>query len=70
MEFSDLLIAALKDIASAFNDNKINYCLSGGLAVSILSTPRATEDIDIEMKAPSKRARDQADVENLRQDKP
>ncbi len=47
MEFADLLLASLKDIAAVFNEGGFNYCLAGGLAVGMLSTPRATEDIDL-----------------------
>ncbi|MGB4269116.1 MAG: DUF6036 family nucleotidyltransferase [Spirochaetota bacterium] len=34
-------------ICNLFKSNKIPYCLTGGIAVSIWSTVRATEDIDI-----------------------
>jgi len=47
MEFGALLLASLKDIAFLFHEEDIKFCLVGGLAVSMLSTPRATEDIDM-----------------------
>ncbi len=47
MESSNFLLGALKDIARLFNESNIKYCLVGGLAVGILSGPRATEDIDL-----------------------
>ncbi|MFC1504765.1 nucleotidyl transferase AbiEii/AbiGii toxin family protein [Spirochaetota bacterium] len=47
MEISRELIRVLKKITAIFKDNDITFCLAGGLAVSIISRPRATEDIDI-----------------------
>lgn len=41
------LIASLIKISSILSENGFEYCLAGGLAVGILATPRATEDIDI-----------------------
>lgn len=37
----------MKRTATLFRENGISYCLAGGLAVSLLSRPRATEDIDL-----------------------
>lgn len=36
-----------KKIITVLNREEIPYALAGGLAVSILTTPRATEDIDL-----------------------
>jgi hypothetical protein len=40
------LINVMKKISSILSDENVPFCLAGGLAVSILSRPRATEDID------------------------
>lgn len=42
----DLLIE-LKNIIEAFNEEKIDYALCGGLALAVYARPRATLDIDI-----------------------
>lgn len=47
MEGANFLLNTLKDIALLFNGANVKYCLAGGLAVGMLSTPRATEDIDL-----------------------
>jgi CheY-like chemotaxis protein len=41
------LYTELRRIAEAFDGAGIPYALVGGLAVSIYTTPRATEDIDV-----------------------
>jgi hypothetical protein len=41
------LFETLKSLCALLNDARIDYCLVGGLAVAILSKPRATEDIDL-----------------------
>jgi len=46
MDVSNKLIYTLTEIAGILNTLKIKYCLIGGLAVSMLSKPRATEDVD------------------------
>ena len=40
------LFDTLKSLCTILNDENIDYCLIGGLAVAILAKPRATEDID------------------------
>ena len=58
METNNYLLEALKDIARLFNQADIKYCLIGGLAVGVLATPRATEDIDfLVFVDPSERSR-------------
>ncbi len=47
MVVSHGIIDVLKRSAIALNENGVPYCLAGGLAVSMLSRPRATEDVDI-----------------------
>jgi hypothetical protein len=47
MEPHNFLIACLKEIATLFSEADIRFCLAGGIAVGILSAPRATEDIDL-----------------------
>jgi hypothetical protein len=42
----DLLIE-LKNLVEAFDKNKIDYALCGGLALAVYARPRATLDIDI-----------------------
>jgi hypothetical protein len=42
----DLLIE-LKNLIEAFEENKIDYALCGGLALAVYARPRATLDIDI-----------------------
>ena len=46
MEISSKLINTLTKVADILNDINASYCLIGGLAVSMLSKPRATEDVD------------------------
>ena len=46
MEISNTLISVLVKVADTLNNLKIKYCLIGGLAVSMLTKPRATEDVD------------------------
>ncbi|MBI4254389.1 MAG: nucleotidyltransferase family protein, partial [Candidatus Rokubacteria bacterium] len=41
------LYTELRRIAEALDAGGIPYALAGGLAVSIYTTPRATEDIDL-----------------------
>jgi len=47
MEIAKSLIETLKRFCLFFNEADIKFCLVGGLAVGILSKPRATEDIDL-----------------------
>lgn len=47
MEIAKGLIETLKRISTLLNEAGISHCLIGGLAVSILAKPRATEDIDL-----------------------
>jgi hypothetical protein len=47
VDVSSGIINVLKRSATALKENGVPYCLAGGLAVSMLSRPRATEDIDI-----------------------
>lgn len=46
MEISKGLFKSLIKISALLDKNAIRHCLTGGLAVSIVSQPRATEDID------------------------
>lgn len=41
------LYAELRQVAAALDTAGLHYALAGGLAVSIYTTPRATEDIDL-----------------------
>jgi predicted nucleotidyltransferase len=41
------LFDTLKSLCALLNDEHVEYCLIGGLAVAILAKPRATEDIDL-----------------------
>ena len=41
------LTQELREIVSALDTARATYALAGGLAVSIYSTPRATQDIDL-----------------------
>jgi hypothetical protein len=41
------LFDTLKSLCTLLNDEHVDYCLIGGLAVAILAKPRATEDIDL-----------------------
>ena len=47
MEIAKGLLETLKGISSCFKKAEIPFCLVGGLAVGIVSQPRATEDIDL-----------------------
>jgi|GEM_PF-1827235 len=47
MEPSPELIRAMLTVCRVLNELAIPYCLIGGLAVSMLATPRATGDIDL-----------------------
>jgi hypothetical protein len=47
MDAGPTLTAALLDVCRALNGAGVSYCLVGGLAVSMLTTPRATADIDV-----------------------
>ena len=47
MGVAENLLSTLKSLCSLLNDEQIDYCLIGGLAVAILAKPRATEDIDL-----------------------
>jgi len=49
MEIASGILGVLKKCCSLFNEERLNYCLVGGLAVGIVSKPRATEDIDFLM---------------------
>jgi hypothetical protein len=40
-------ISALKRISAILKGNGFRFCLTGGLAVGIHASPRATEDVDI-----------------------
>ncbi len=60
MGVAENLLHTLKSLCSLLNDEQIDFCLIGGLAVAILAKPRATEDIDLlifinEEKIPSRR---------------
>ncbi|MDQ3713536.1 MAG: nucleotidyltransferase family protein [Acidobacteriota bacterium] len=47
------LLEELDGLVSALNDNKIEYAVCGGLALTIHGFPRATFDIDILIRAES-----------------
>lgn len=47
MDVSRQITETLKQISRCFAKAGIQFCLIGGLAVSILAKPRATEDIDL-----------------------
>jgi len=47
MDTGATLTAALLDVCRVLNGAGVPYCLAGGLAVSMLTTPRATGDIDV-----------------------
>jgi hypothetical protein len=49
MEIASGILGILKKCCSLFNAEGLDYCLIGGLAVGIVSRPRATEDIDFLM---------------------
>ncbi len=46
------LYAELRRIVSALDTASVPYAVTGGLAVSIYTTPRATEDIDLLLARP------------------
>jgi aminoglycoside-2''-adenylyltransferase len=45
------LIRELRDVAAALNAAGVTYALAGGLAVSLYTAPRATQDIDFLLAA-------------------
>ena len=45
------LLVELARIVKAFDENKIDYALCGGLALAVYAKPRATLDIDIMVQA-------------------
>ena len=47
MEVAKNLFETLKQLCLILNKSDIYYCLIGGLAVGMVSRPRATEDIDL-----------------------
>ena len=47
MDVARSLFETLKSLCRILGDARVEYCLIGGLAVGILSKPRATEDIDL-----------------------
>ena len=47
MEIAHSILTVLKRAATLFRENGIAYCLAGGLAVSMLAKPRATEGVDL-----------------------
>ncbi|MBI4975866.1 MAG: nucleotidyl transferase AbiEii/AbiGii toxin family protein [Spirochaetes bacterium] len=47
MDIPHDIIGTLKTLSSVCTAHGMRYCLVGGLAVSIVAAPRATEDIDI-----------------------
>ena len=47
MEVAKNLFETLKHLCLILNKSDIYYCLIGGLAVGMVSRPRATEDIDL-----------------------
>ncbi len=47
MDIARSLFETLKSLCRILGDARVEYCLIGGLAVGILSKPRATEDIDL-----------------------
>lgn len=47
MEIARGILTVLKRAATLLKENDIAYCLAGGLAVSLLARPRATEDVDL-----------------------
>lgn len=56
------LYAELRRVVEALHSADVPYALAGGLAVSIYTTPRATEDIDLLI--------DRADLEALGPEEP
>ncbi|NLF40152.1 nucleotidyl transferase AbiEii/AbiGii toxin family protein [bacterium] len=47
MDVSAALIGTLERVSAILAGEHIGHCLIGGLAVSMLSRPRATEDVDL-----------------------
>jgi len=47
MEIAKGFLETLKAVSCCFKTAEIQFCLVGGLAVGIVSQPRATEDIDL-----------------------
>lgn len=47
MEFAENLNIVLKEVCLEFRRNNLQFCLTGGWAVSIMGIPRTTLDIDI-----------------------
>ncbi|MEM4248154.1 MAG: hypothetical protein QXH80_02720 [Candidatus Nanoarchaeia archaeon] len=47
METDNPQISAIIKIVSILKECELNFCLTGGLAVGVYASPRATEDIDI-----------------------
>lgn len=47
------LLVELKNIVNAFEKDKIDYALCGGLALAVYARPRATLDIDIMVESDS-----------------
>ena len=47
MDIAGGILKTLKRAATVLRENHIAYCLAGGLAVSMLARPRATEDVDL-----------------------
>jgi hypothetical protein len=47
VEIAHGIINVLKRAATMLRENDIPYCLAGGLAVSLIARPRATEDVDL-----------------------
>lgn len=47
MDVASGILNTLKRAATVLRENNIDYCLAGGLAVSLLARPRATEDVDL-----------------------
>ncbi|MGH6908507.1 MAG: DUF6036 family nucleotidyltransferase [Aestuariivirga sp.] len=46
----------LKELLSVLNDNKVQYLIVGGYAVSLYAQPRATKDLDILINPDGKNA--------------
>ena len=47
MDVASGILNTLKRAATVLREHGIAYCLAGGLAVSLLARPRATEDVDL-----------------------
>jgi hypothetical protein len=48
------LDAELRKIVDAFDHARVGYAIAGGVAVSIYTLPRATEDLDVFIARPSR----------------